>query len=168
MEKKYYLPSWLCTVFLILAFFFFFFFLNFKNLKFWVCLCYLLIIQIPCKRVVDLLDCWKGRFGNYHNRSIWEAIPSCIMQCVRSWREKCLMLWKLWVLGFGFENGGKCGTKDIMTIATMGFLFITYLKYKILLRFLNLYLFFSVGISHVYFLYTWVSLSSYLIKLFYI
>ena len=118
--------------------------------------------------VVDLLDCWKGRFGNYHNRSIWEAIPSCIMQCVRSWREKCLMLWKLWVLGFGFENGGKCGTKDIMTIATMGFLFITYLKYKILLRFLNLYLFFSVGISHVYFLCTWVSLSTYLIKLFYI
>lgn len=90
------------------------------------------------------------------------------MQCVGSWRGKCLMLWKLWVLGFGFENGGKCGTKDIMTIATMGFLFITYLKYKIFLRFLNLYLFFSVDISHVYFLCSWVSLRTYLIKLFYI
>ena len=38
------------------------------------------------KRVVDLFDCWQGKFGRLRNVSIWRAIPHCLMWCL--WRER--------------------------------------------------------------------------------
>ena len=34
------------------------------------------------KRVVDLFDCWQGKFGQHRNVSIWRAIPHCLMWCL--------------------------------------------------------------------------------------
>ena len=37
-------------------------------------------------RVVELLACWPGQFGNHRNSHIWIVIPHCLMCCF--WREK--------------------------------------------------------------------------------
>ena len=37
-------------------------------------------------RVVELLACWQGQFGNHRNSHIWIVIPHCLMGCF--WREK--------------------------------------------------------------------------------
>ena len=38
------------------------------------------------KIVVELLDCWQGKFGRHRNAAIWMAVPHCLMWCI--WREK--------------------------------------------------------------------------------
>uniref|UniRef100_A0A2N9GHU0 Uncharacterized protein n=1 Tax=Fagus sylvatica TaxID=28930 RepID=A0A2N9GHU0_FAGSY len=40
-----------------------------------------IIIVMP-RRVVDLFDCWQGKFGQHWNVSIWRAIPHCLMWCL--------------------------------------------------------------------------------------
>ena len=37
-------------------------------------------------RVVELLACWQGQFGNHLNSHIWIVIPHWLMCCF--WREK--------------------------------------------------------------------------------
>jgi len=36
--------------------------------------------------VVDLLACWKGKFGCHRNGIIWMAIPHCLIWCI--WQER--------------------------------------------------------------------------------
>ena len=38
------------------------------------------------RRVVDVLACWKGRFGRQKNRVIWDVVPHCVIWCL--WRER--------------------------------------------------------------------------------
>ncbi len=37
-------------------------------------------------RVVDLLACWQGRFGQHRSAEIWKVIPHCLMWCL--WWER--------------------------------------------------------------------------------
>ena len=41
---------------------------------------------VMSKTVVELLDCWQGKFGRHRNATIWMAVPHCLMGCI--WREK--------------------------------------------------------------------------------
>ena len=42
--------------------------------------------QVMPKRVLDLLACWKGRFGRHWNGDIWNAIPLCMRWII--WKER--------------------------------------------------------------------------------
>ena len=102
------------------------------------------------KFVVELLVCWKSRFGHHQNGHIWMVIPHCLMWCICGERNSRI-----------FED----------TVSSMPdfklFFFRILLDWLLVVR--NLSLFSIVDLldlcnfcnrlfTPVYFLYTWVAL----------
>ena len=48
--------------------------------------CYVWYSLVMPRRVIDLFDCWQGKYGRHQNASIWRAIPHCLMWCL--WQER--------------------------------------------------------------------------------
>ena len=75
--------------------------------------------------VMELLACWRGRFGHHQNRYIWLIVPYCVLLC----------LWK--------ERNSKCFEDNERSIPDLNLFFFRTLMISWLLCETNHFFFFS-------------------------